>query len=213
VRALALAASVTVALAWSAWAQAPGDGVDIARYYPGAMARSHDLVAGDGARTSYEFPSSWDVERGGFFTRRSDDCADWHLWVPDGLHYLGVDCRARRLNVMILPITHQAFPRRPSLPWSRDFPTWEVSITGDTAAVGPQDLMRVSLARGALDGEPAIVLQFARRNGSGETWWFVDCIVIHPEGGCGPGMRRLLAFDAAKTVWWDRRYVRWGRKP
>ena len=160
----------------------------------------------------FHFPSSWDARRGGVFGRETDGCVDWHVWYPDALQYLGLDCAARRLNVTILPLTHRAFPRRTTLPWVQEVRAWEVSITEGAASLGQPDTMNVSLERGTLDGEAAIVLRFARRDGSGETWWLVDCITVEPDGGCAPGMRRLAAFDKAGTVSWDRRYVRWGRR-
>ena len=112
----------------------------------------------------------------------------------------------------ILPLTHRAMPRRTTLPWAQEVRAWEVSIAEGVASLGPPDTMRVSLERGALDGEAAIVLQFARRDGSGETWWLVDCILVEPGDGCAPGMRRLVAFDKTGAIWWDRRYARWGRR-
>lgn len=186
--------------------------VDLAAYYPGAQAQTHVLIAPGGARTVFHFPSSWDRTRGGVFGRETDGCVDWHVWFPDALQYLGLDCPARRLNVTILPQTHRALPRRTTLPWSQEVRAWEVSITEGNAALGSPDTMRVSLERGALDGEAAIVLKFARRDGSGETWWLVDCIIVDPDGGCAPGMRRLVAFDKAGAIWFDRRYIRWARR-
>lgn len=186
--------------------------VDLAEYYPGARAQTHVLVAPDGARTVFHFPSSWDRSRGGAFGRETDGCVDWHVWYPDALQYLGVDCPAPKVSVTILPLTHRALPRRTTLPWAQEVRAWEVSISGNDASLGTPDTMRVSLEHGTLDREAAIVLKFARRDGSGETWWLVDCIIVEPDGGCAPGMRRLVAFDKTGKVWFDRRYIRWGRR-
>jgi hypothetical protein len=186
--------------------------VDIAAYYPGAMARTHDLVAGDGARTRYHFPSAWDPERGGMFGRQSEDCTDWHVWLPEALHYLGLYCGPKDLSVTILPLTLRALPRRTELPWSQTSRAWEVTIADGVASTGPADEMRVSLARDRLEGEPAIVLRFARRNGSGETWWFVDCLAVVPEGGCAPGVRQHDAVNEKGAMVWHRRYARWERR-
>lgn len=186
--------------------------VDVAAYYPGAQAQTHVLAAANGGRTVFHFPSSWDAVRGGTFGRETDGCVDWHTWFPDALQYLGLDCPARRLNVTILPLTHRALPRRTTLPWAQEVRAWEATITDGVASLGQPDTLRVSLERGALDGEAAIVLRFARRDGSGETWWLVDCIIIEPDGGCAPGMRRLAAFDRTGATWFDRRYARWARR-
>jgi len=216
-RALGLLAALLAALV-----QPPSAGaapIDFMDYFPNwRQSATHDLVTADGTqRFSFSFPAGPLTSAGGMWGRSLRPCgSDWQMWTPQGLVYFGwlyfCDGLAE-VNWLAPPLVGMPRQVDPDAGWHGEFDTVLTHVPyGAGGAIQPPtaSVSRVGadLSRDRLpSGESAILLGVRAWNNTEERWWFADCIPV-AEGGCAPGVRRILLLDNGAPVL-DVSFDRW----
>lgn len=187
---------------------------DMERFFPGELARTHDLVAADGQKLAYSFPG------GGAFGRVVDARGtDWQFWIDAGMVYLGWFWQdpGGPLEAYWSTPPNLSIPR-----FFDDTSSWatrysdvlvHVRYTGaewEFISAIPETV-DIEITPSLLGGEWTLLATGKMSTGYEERWWLAPCIPVR--GGeneaCSPGVRRIQMFDAEGKITFERRFEEW----
>lgn len=186
---------------------------DMEKFLPGERARTHDLVAADGGRLSFNLSGG-----GAFGHILNPHNIDWQFWNDDGLYYLGGFWNDGSEKFWVVS-PGKVVPKfyDDSAEWTTRHFDWLVHTRDNEFVSATPEVVEIEIRPDILPtGEWTIFMRgVVRKSGSGNTeseerWWLSSCIQVTGEATCSPGVRRIQMFyGGSNTPSFERWFEGW----